>query len=101
MPARPRKKAARVGIATALTATLLTLPTSHAQAAGCDVIAYRESHHGVIMEYGNSCSYIAIRHRYDPVWSANNYYTAWSGGAGSLYRDREDADLLFLQTQAS
>lgn len=101
MPGRPRQQAARVGIATALTATLLTLPTAHAQASGCDFIASRESHHGVIREYGNSCTYLAVRHRYDPVWSANNYYTAWSGGYGSEYRDREDPELLFLQTQAS
>lgn len=54
----------------------------------------------MIVNYGDQCAYVGVRHRYDPVWSMNNYYTAWAGGPGHIYRDEEAPVLLFIQTEA-
>ena len=74
------------------------VPDAHA--AGCDTITGSGDHYAYIQEYGNQCTWIQVRHRSDPVWSANNYYTAWAGGTGSYYRDERAPSLLWAEGYA-
>ena len=59
--------------------------------------------HRLVMAIDVGCNYVAVRHRYDPEWSANNYYTAWVGGVSfyvAYYTPREPV-LLWHETQFS
>lgn len=55
-----------------------------------------------IQNTGGGCSYIAVRHRYDPVWSNYNYWTSWSGGFGAgPYYTQYNPEFLYYETQFS
>ncbi|QZN85175.1 hypothetical protein [Cellulomonas sp. C5510] len=51
----------------------------------------------------SQCQAVAVRHYYDPVWSANNYWTAWHGGQvmGHTYYTPDTPVYIKHSTQAS
>lgn len=82
----------RAAWAAVVTATLVVLlmPVGQASAtarAGCTVQSGRVSvldTHAAFVQSLGGCDWIGVRHRYDPVWSMNDYYTDWSSGSGML-----------------
>ena len=56
-----------------------------AQADTCHTSNYSVGDQATIMDLNGGCSYIGVRHKYDPVWSMNTYWTAWHGGSADQY----------------
>lgn len=80
-----RKAVGAVLVAAMLGAGLVVQNSTGAAAViDCDTTIWNRDHRAYIKEV-DGCSYIAIRHKYDPVWSSLNYWTGWSGGYGSYY----------------
>ena len=65
-------------------------------------ISYTQ-HTAWVMSVNVACNYVAVRHRYDPVWSSSNFWTPWVGGNvdGYAYYSQRQPDLLYHETQFS
>lgn len=98
-----RKRVVSAIASMVLTASVGLAAASPVSASSCDVRSGKaEADAAWVMGY-SGCQYVAVRHRYDPVWSANNYWTAWSGGATMLvpYYTTNTPVYLRHSTQAS
>ena len=84
MPATRKawRSAAIAVVVSAIGATSLYAPltASASSASGCNTRSGTGNHSAWVMII-EGCGYAAVRHRYDPVWSSNNYWTNWSGGS--------------------
>jgi len=73
-----------------------------ASAVGCTVRSGGSSstHSAWIYDPDSTCSWIRVRHRYDPVWSMNNFWTQWAGGSGNgPYYTASTAVYLYYETE--
>lgn len=86
----------RVLVIFALLAVSL-LPAARAEADGCDTYQFASTTQDFasISDSNNDCLEIGVRHRYDPVWSSNNYWTSWDYTYGTYARTPETPELLF------
>jgi len=71
-----------------------------ARAAECGVLSWDSNDQAFIVDYARNCSWLNVRHKYDPVWSFNNYWTSWYGGYGDAYNTPQNPVLYLVGTQA-
>ncbi len=96
----PRAIAAALHTVILASAVVVTAAALPANAVACSTSSGVGRDSAWISEgAGSSCTYIAVRHYYDPVWSASNYWTSWYGGSGSYYSTRETPVLIRYQTE--
>jgi len=90
-------KKLRMAGASAAAALVLALvvPVGSASAGDCGWYSRTVGDYSARVDKMGDCSYIGVRHYYDPVWSANNYWTAWKGGAGSSYTTANNPVVVF------
>lgn len=91
-------RAGAVGAAVALFLGAGVTIATPASASSCDLYDKINYDSAEIRDYGRSCSYIAVRHGYDPVWSNYNFWTAWYGGYGDWYNTPDTPVLFAVQT---
>lgn len=61
---------------------------------------YTYSDYAYVSDGNNSCGTIAVRHRYDPVWSGNNYWTSWESTSGTYARSDKAAEAIYLDSNS-
>ena len=66
-------------------ATSVVAPTPAAAADPCVLGQYRSYTYDYarVTDVSGTCGTVGVRHKYDPVWSSNNYWTSWYYGGSS------------------
>ena len=69
-----------------------------AQAVSCVYAEYvsTSADYARTTDVSGGCTQVAARHYYDPIWSANNYYSAWKYG-GDVAQSTPNAELVYGQ----
>ncbi|WP_282944537.1 hypothetical protein [Cellulomonas endometrii] len=101
---RTRKSKLTIAGASAAAGLLMALavPAGTASAASCDWLSRTISDYSArVDEVGTTCSYLRIRHYYDPVWSGTNYWTNWVGGTGSSYTTANNPVVVYHTVEGS
>jgi hypothetical protein len=82
--------------------TVLLGAGSPAQAVACQYAAYItfSGDYARTTDVSGGCTQVAARHYYDPIWSANNYWTSWKYG-GDVAQSTPTAELLSGQHSGS
>lgn len=74
-----------MGLVAGLLLTMAVPAGPAAAATSCDWMSRTINSEQARVDRFSTCTYIGIRHYYDPIWSANNYWTSWYGGTGKSY----------------
>lgn len=97
------RKVMSVLAALGIAASVAVVGTQSASASSCDVRSGKTAGDSAWVMGMSQCQAVAVRHYYDPVWSANNYWTAWHGGQvmGHTYYTPDTPVYIKHSTQAS
>lgn len=96
----PRLAAAALVVTLLLGGAAALSAAPPAAAADCNYFSEELGDHARVFRNSTStCAYIGVRHKYDPVWSINNYWTAWYGGSGYSYSTPDQPVLYQVQTK--
>lgn len=92
----PRRALVGALAAAAMATPAVVVISSPAHAASCIIAKYTTTagDYARTTDVSGGCSSVGARHRYDPVWSSNNYWTSWRYG-GDVAQSTATAQLIY------